>query len=55
MWDIASTTAQLATAYADAGTILAVVIGTIVTAIVALVGLGFGIRKLKSYVTGRKF
>jgi len=55
MWVVASTTATLSQAFSDTGTILLAVIGVIVTAIVALMGLGFGIRHLRKYVTGRKF
>jgi len=55
MWSVASTTAVLTGAYADTGTILVVVIGTIVTAVIALIGLGFGLRHLKKHVTGKKF
>lgn len=55
MWTAASTTGILATAYSDTGTILVAVIGTIVAGIVALLGLGFGIRHLRKYITGRKF
>jgi len=55
MWPAASTTAILTTAYSDTGTILLLVLATIVTAVVALMGLGFGIRHLKRYVTGKKF
>jgi len=55
MWEIASTTGVLTTAYSGAGTILVLVIGTVLTALVALLGLGFGVRHLRKYVTGRKF
>jgi hypothetical protein len=55
MWVAASTTAALATAFADTGTILVAVIATILAGAVALLGLGFGFRHLKKYVTGRKF
>jgi hypothetical protein len=55
MWTIASTTATLTTAFSDTGVILSLVIGTVVVAIVALLGLGFGIRHTKKYITGRKF
>jgi len=55
MWPIASTTATLNTAFTDTGTILVLVIATIVTALVALMGLGFGIRHLRKYISGKKF
>jgi len=55
MWDAASTTAALGTMYADAGTILTLVIGTILGALVALAGLGYGVREMQKRITGRKF
>jgi len=55
MWDIASTTGALTTAYADTGTILTLVVAAILTGLIALLGLGFGVRHLKKYITGRKF
>jgi len=55
MWNIASTTGVLTTAFSDTGTILTLVIGTVVVALIALLGLGFGVRHLKKYITGRKF
>jgi len=55
MWVAASTTAALATAFTDTGTILTAVIATILAGAVALLGLGFGWRHLKKYITGRKF
>jgi len=55
MWEIASTTDVLSTAFSDTGTILVAVIGVVLTGLVALLGLGFGVRHLKKYITGRKF
>jgi len=55
MWDVASTTAALTSAYGDIGTIFAVAITAIIAAWAALVGLGFGKRKASKYVTGKKF
>jgi len=55
MWVVASTTAVIASMYSDTGTILTATIATLVVAIVALLGLGFAVRHLKKYVTGRKF
>jgi len=55
MWTAASTTAVIATAFSDTGTILTATIATVVVGIVALLGLGFAIRHLKKYITGRKF
>jgi len=55
MWPIASTTDALTTAFTNTGTVLTTVIGTVLVALVALLGLGFGIRHLRKYITGRKF
>lgn len=55
MWTIASTTDALTTAFSNTGVILALVIGTVLVAIIALVGLGYGVRKLKGKITGQKF
>lgn len=55
MWDVASTSDALGTLYSNAGTILAVVVAAILTGLVALLGLGFGVRHLRKYITGRKF
>lgn len=55
MWVTASSTEVLAAAYSAAGTLLTATISTVVIGIVALLGLGFGIRHLKKYITGRKF
>jgi len=55
MWTIASTTSALTNSYTDTGTVLAVSIAAILTAMVALLGLGYGVRHLKKYITGRKF
>jgi len=55
MWTAASTTGALATMFTDTGTILAAIVGTILAGTVALLGLGFGVRHVKKYITGRKF
>jgi len=55
MWDAASTTAALQTAFTNIGTVLLVVIVAVLAAWAGLIGLGFGIRKAKQYVTGKKF
>lgn len=55
MWTAASTTGALSTAFTDTGTILAAVIGVILAGLVALLGLGFGVRHVRKYITGRKF
>jgi len=55
MWDVGSTTDALSTLFTDTGTILTAVIGVILAGMVALLGLGFGVRHLRKYITGRKF
>jgi len=55
MWDVASSTSALTTAFGNIGVIFAVAITAILVAWAALVGLGFGLRKAKKYVTGRHF
>jgi len=55
MWTVASTTDALSTAFANTGTIVAVVIATVLVGLIALLGLGFGVRHLRKYITGRKF
>jgi hypothetical protein len=55
MWTIASTSAMLTSMFADIGTVLGIVITAVLSTAIALVGLGFGWRHLKKYVTGKKF
>jgi len=55
MWTTASTTAMLQDAFTDIGTVMAYVIPAILTLAIALVGLGWGWRKFKRYVSGRSF
>jgi len=55
MWSVASTTTTIASAFTDTGTILTATIATVVVGLVALLGLGFAVRHLKKYITGRKF
>jgi len=55
MWSATSTTAALGDAFADIGIVLVMVVAAILAAWAGLVGLGYGIRKAKSYITGKKF
>jgi len=55
MWDIASTTSLLTTAMSNVGTIFTLLLGSLVALTIALMGLGYGIRKLKKHATGGKF
>lgn len=54
MWDAAATLDVITTIFSDTGTLLALVIGTLVTAIVSLLGLGFAMRKTIHYVFGAR-
>lgn len=42
-------------AFSDTGSILVVAIAAVVAGAIALMGLGFGLRHLKKWVTGKKF
>jgi len=55
MYATTSVLTNLSAMFADTGTIMVAVIATILAGAVALLGLGFGWRHLKKYVTGRKF
>lgn len=55
MWDISSTTDAIATVFSNTGTILTSTIGVVLVGLVALLGLGFAVRHLRKYITGRKF
>lgn len=55
MWDITSTTGVITTMFTTAGTVLTATVSTVVVALVALLGLGFAVRHLSKYITGRKF
>jgi len=45
-------TNTLSSNFVSLGTILAIVVGSVVVGLVALLGLGFGIRRLAWYITG---
>jgi len=55
MYNIASSSATLTQAFTDTGTSVALVLAAVVTGLIALMGLGFGIRHLRKYITGKKF
>jgi len=55
MWTVASSTDAIATMFTNSGTVLTAVISVVLVGLVALLGLGFGVRHLKKYITGRKF
>jgi len=55
MWNISSTTEALTDLFSDVGTVLALAIPAVIAVAVALIGLGYGYRLVKKYVTGKKF
>jgi len=55
MFTAASSTALIASAFSTTGTILTATMSTVVIALVALLGLGFAVRHLRKYITGKKF
>jgi len=55
MYATSSALTSLASMFTDTGVILAAVISVILAGTVALLGLGFGVRHVKKYITGRKF
>jgi len=52
MYGIASTTVTLGTAFSSIGGLLLLCITAIVTGTIALMGLGFGIKKTAEHLTG---
>jgi len=52
MWDVSDTLGVLTTMFTETGVVLTAVVGTIVVAVVALLGLGFAVRKTKEKITG---
>jgi len=55
MWETASTTAALSSAYSAIGVIFAAAIAAILGAWAALHGLGYGVRKATKHAVGRAF
>jgi len=55
MYATTSAITSLTSLFGDVGVLLTAVIATILAGAVALLGLGFGWRHLKKYITGRKF
>jgi len=54
MYNIASSTADITTALSNSGTVVALVVGSILIGLVALMGLGYAVRHIKKLI-GRKF
>jgi len=55
IWSVASSTEQLNLVFIALGVIFGVVIGAVLGAWASLHGLGFGLRKVARYITGRRF
>jgi len=55
MYSTSTAATQLATMFTDTGTLVGIVIAAVVAGAIALMGLGFGFRHLKKYITGKKF
>jgi hypothetical protein len=54
MFPVASTTSLLTTFFTDNGTIMLQVLTVCLATLAALLGLGFGIRHVKKWITGKK-
>lgn len=55
IYPYASSSANLTSAFSDTGVLVTLVVGAIVAGVIALYGLGYGIRHVKKWITGRKF
>jgi len=55
MYPIASSTADINTLSTNLGLEIVLAIGLVLVAYASLLGLGFALRHIKKYVTGRKF
>lgn len=55
MYATTSALSQLATTFSDAGLIVAAVVVGVLAGVVALLGLGFGVRRVRGYITGPSF
>jgi len=54
MYNIASSTADIGTALTNTGTVVALVVASILIGLVALMGLGYAVRHIKKLL-GRRF
>jgi len=54
MYSIASSTGDITTALANTGTVVALVVGSILVGVVALMGLGYAVRHIRKLI-GRRF
>lgn len=54
MYNIASSTADITTALTNTGTTIALVVASVLVAVVALMGLGYAVRHIRKLL-GRRF
>jgi len=55
MYSVASSTADITTLLGNAGTIVALVVGSVLVGALALAGVGFAWRHIVKRITGKKF
>jgi hypothetical protein len=55
MFATSSAATILASAFSDTGYLLGVILVAVVAGTIALMGLGYGIRHVKKWITGRRF
>lgn len=55
MFATSTAAAILGTAFSDTGYLLGIILVAVVAGTIALMGLGFGIRHVKKWITGRRF
>jgi len=54
MFDVATTTTLMATFFTNVSTLIGVVLGSLLVILAALLGLGFAVRHVKRWITGKK-
>lgn len=55
MYNIASSSADIATSLTNTGTLVALTVASILIGVIALMGLGFAVRHISRRILGRKF
>jgi len=55
MYGIASSTTDIGTALTNTGTVVALVVASILIGVIALMGLGYAIRHISRRILGKKF
>lgn len=54
MFDVATVTALMTTFFTNVSVLLGAILATLLTILAALLGLGFAIRHVKRWITGKK-